>query len=635
MLISLSNKFVFIANPKTASTAIEKVLRPYSDVALVESRFGKHQSFLEIEARFAWLLSLVDPSEWFVFSVMRDPIDFMISLYNSHMDPKFEERTELYTGATDFEDFINAWTTTHDDQSRQQHVRLLDGNNRIAANYIIRYDNLKEGLRYVGERIEVDGLVPLGIENESYGDFNRVMLTAAQHDHIEKSFALDRQVLDRYCDHLLTFRPGLAFGDPETEAERAEAMSVLHCTRSVQSAEVFDDLTINGIGTTGVTRLDDPSFIRSLYLGILNREPDPDGFMFYVNQLAQGCLTREDITISFSGSPEAQSRAGLPESLREGIKPNDIRVNRGHIRAMNIHFLQTAELTYRPLLELTSQTVTEYCAKHGFSYEYYFGIIRGYRPWHAAYNRIPLLKRLLDSGYTGWACYLDADAYVADLDFDLREYLADKGHVSFIAATDRLLDPDRPYWLVNSGVFLVNLGNPVGQAIVREWSEQFNAITDQRLQDATEWDQITNDQDMLQRILRDLPGAEASTLTLGGEPNLINYSHGVYIRQVLRGGMTLGGRIDKLRSETNRVLGLSRQQPTSEDPLPLELIRALYRTLLLREPDPDGLGRQSELIRNGTPIEDIIRGFLKSPEFHQNREFIESYITTDSLWPRG
>ena len=64
---------------------------------MVEARFGKHQRFSEVETRFAWMLDLFDPDKLFVFGVMRDPVDYMISLYNSHTDPKFKETPGLYT----------------------------------------------------------------------------------------------------------------------------------------------------------------------------------------------------------------------------------------------------------------------------------------------------------------------------------------------------------------------------------------------------------------------------------------------------------------------------------------------------------------------------------------------------------
>src|SRR5258708_2102608 len=83
---------------------------------------------------------------------------------------------------------------------------------------------------------------------------------------------------------------------------------------------------------------------------------------------------------------------------------------------MDIVCLQTADPDiYYDLLYQTSKTVRLYCNRHGIRYESYIGIKRGYFAWHATFNRIFLIKELLDSGFRGWICYIDADAYVANL----------------------------------------------------------------------------------------------------------------------------------------------------------------------------------------------------------------------------
>jgi hypothetical protein len=112
---------------------------------------------------------------------------------------------------------------------------------------------------------------------------------------------------------------------------------------------------------------------------------------------------------------------------------------------MDLLFLQTADAGYWPLLEEAARSVRAYCTIHGCGFETYFGMIRGYRPWHAVFNKICLLKRLLDSGYSGWVCCLDADAYVIDLGFDLRAWLRGKANAAFIATA---AIPDAPYYNV-------------------------------------------------------------------------------------------------------------------------------------------------------------------------------------------
>jgi len=91
MLLSLNKKFLFIANLKTASTSIERVLAPHCELRLTQSNHGKHQSFVEIAERFRWLLGVANVEDLFIFGVIRDPVDFVISLYNSHKREQFKD----------------------------------------------------------------------------------------------------------------------------------------------------------------------------------------------------------------------------------------------------------------------------------------------------------------------------------------------------------------------------------------------------------------------------------------------------------------------------------------------------------------------------------------------------------------
>ena len=57
------------------------------------------------------------------------------------------------------------------------------------------------------------------------------------------------------------------------------------------------------------------------------------------------------------------------------------------------------------------------------------------------------------------------------------------------------------------------------------------------------------------------------------------------------------------------------------------LVRAIYRVLLLREPDAEGLATRIQHLRGGRPIEDVMRSVLRSPEFAQkHRRFLEAYL---------
>lgn len=221
-------------------------------------------------------------------------------------------------------------------------------------------------------------------------------------------------------------------------------------------------------------------------------------------------------------------------------------------------FLQSADATYRPLLEAGSWTVREYCARHGFEYRCHLGIVRGCYPWHASYNRIPLLRGLVESGYLGWVCYLDADAFVADLGFDLKGYLSDKNQLAIIGAPG-----GRPgWWAMNAGVLLINLAHSVGRSIVLTWSNCFEEIGDDRLRAAKSWDDIPNDQGLLHRALQRTPGAEQATLLQRG---VLNYLEGSFIKQVLRTHGNLEQRIALLKAQVEKSVGTRPDRGPSQE----------------------------------------------------------------------
>jgi len=296
MLISLSKKFVFVANLKTASTAIEKALRPLAELALVESRFGKHQTFREIETRFAWLLNLIDPKEMFVFGVIRDPVDYMVSLYNSHTDPKFKANPRLYAGDLDFEGFLREWTVRNADQIKQQYLHFLDRNGRIAANYIMSYSKLEEGLRFVSERIGVTALLSLGRENRSHGSFQVSSLSAGQRDWIEAHFAPDREVLKTYCDRLLTGRPLFA---PNGQVDETD----------INAGSALPDQKIPTAGlpvATGLSESADqlaPQLVQALFRVLLHRDPDDVTLQERIGRIKKG-LSVDSILVELLKSAE-------------------------------------------------------------------------------------------------------------------------------------------------------------------------------------------------------------------------------------------------------------------------------------------------------------------------------------------
>jgi len=206
MLLSLTKKFLFIANLKTASTSIERVLSSHCELRLLQSQFGKHLTFAEFADRFHWLLGIANMQELFIFGVIRDPVDFTLSLYNSHKREQFKDNPRLYTGGMDFAQFISQWVPRNADQIKNQCVRFLGSEGRLITNFLISYDKLDAGLEIVANRIGVPELKNIPRTNPSpEGKLRREDLTPVQIDWIEQRFKRDRDFIARHADRLIEF----------------------------------------------------------------------------------------------------------------------------------------------------------------------------------------------------------------------------------------------------------------------------------------------------------------------------------------------------------------------------------------------------------------------------------------------
>jgi hypothetical protein len=203
MLISLREKFIFIATQKTASTAIETALAPRADIRLTESEFGKHMTVEEMLRNLHFLFNETGPEKFFIFGVMREPVDFALSLFNSHLHPGFAGRARLSTAGMGFGDFLARWVPANRPQIAPQHTRFLDKEGRLGANYIISYGRLADGLREVSRHLRGPRFARLRRQNASPAGLRRDQLSAAELAWIEDHFRDDFRFMARYCDRRL------------------------------------------------------------------------------------------------------------------------------------------------------------------------------------------------------------------------------------------------------------------------------------------------------------------------------------------------------------------------------------------------------------------------------------------------
>jgi hypothetical protein len=192
MLLSLSHKFLFIANVKTASSSIERALRSKAEIAISETRFGKHENLSVISRKFAWVRAYVPYSDFFVFGVIRDPVDWVLSLYNSHSKVEFDGLPYSTKGVS-FEDFLEDGVEKRW-QMRPQHLRFVDEHARFRVNHLLDFDKLEEDFPRVTERLGF-GTIQLARINPSPEIVTRGDLRRRQIRFIEDRFAADYELL--------------------------------------------------------------------------------------------------------------------------------------------------------------------------------------------------------------------------------------------------------------------------------------------------------------------------------------------------------------------------------------------------------------------------------------------------------
>jgi len=194
MIISLSSKFIFIANLKTASTTIEDALKSKGQIALPRTEWGKHQGLTEIQRRFDWVFEIIPLSEFFIFGVVRDPVDWLVSMYRSCAHPKFRDRSDVFTGNMSFDQFLTDWCARNPDSVQTQSLRLTSSNGDVRADLVIPYEQIELGVRHVCNLLAL-GVPDVKRLNVSPAEATRPDLTELQLSTIRQRYVEDYQLL--------------------------------------------------------------------------------------------------------------------------------------------------------------------------------------------------------------------------------------------------------------------------------------------------------------------------------------------------------------------------------------------------------------------------------------------------------
>jgi hypothetical protein len=197
--------------------------------------------------------------------------------------------------------------------------------------------------------------------------------------------------------------------------------------------------------------------------------------------------------------------------------------------------LQTCDgVVYKPMLDLTESHHKNYCNKHGYDYRRYDGVIFGKFPWCSTFNRIFLLKKILEENKYDWVLYIDADAVIVDLEKNLDEFILDDSKA--LVACRGTSDNPLVFSDINIGVCFYNMRHQFMPFIIQDWLNLVNLIP-------KDWNELDedfqlgknkyDDQFMLCNIIQQRMDSHDVTVYRGEDRDKFNYQ-GPFIQQVLR-----------------------------------------------------------------------------------------------------
>ncbi len=172
-MLAPSHGFVFLAVPKTGSTAIEQAFRSYADMASRKTPSFKHTRYAQFQ-RFLrpFLASKGFPRDSYeVVCVFREPIDWLSSWW------RYRSREELadpshsshpnYAGHVSFEQFARAYMQGNEQFARvgrpSKFVKPHPG--QAGVDRIFRYDCLDLLVEFLCEKVGKE--VKVGVRNVS------------------------------------------------------------------------------------------------------------------------------------------------------------------------------------------------------------------------------------------------------------------------------------------------------------------------------------------------------------------------------------------------------------------------------------------------------------------------------------
>ncbi len=161
MLVFWKQRLVYLATPKTGSTAIEAALEPLASVVIQRPPELKHTSAFRYWRYLAPYLEKAADEDFQVVAVMREPLDWLGSWYRYRQRAN-NNRPERSTAGMSFSTFIEGYLS--DPQPEFANVgrqsRFLVPDKGPGVDRLFRYDDMADFVRFLEDRLDCEISLP-------------------------------------------------------------------------------------------------------------------------------------------------------------------------------------------------------------------------------------------------------------------------------------------------------------------------------------------------------------------------------------------------------------------------------------------------------------------------------------------
>lgn len=154
MLVFFDQRLVFLATPKTGSTAIESALQPLSAFTVERPPVLKHTNAQRFHRFIGPFLEAASGAEFTVTAMMREPVSWLGSWYRYRQRSDVgEERNR--TNDVSFDEFVQAWCADEPPPfaavGRQS--RFLKGHKGKGVDRLFRYERIEDFVHFLEDQL--------------------------------------------------------------------------------------------------------------------------------------------------------------------------------------------------------------------------------------------------------------------------------------------------------------------------------------------------------------------------------------------------------------------------------------------------------------------------------------------------